>query len=102
MTSGATFLPASRAAPSEIGSPVPRSATITLIVRYSSGRQGHAARVVRLGVVALVAAQASHGMRPFGFEAVLLTILRRVLPDHLFGRRPGVVHLLLIGEVAVA
>src|SRR3954451_17355108 len=68
VTSGGTFLPVIRAAPREIGSPVPRSAIMSWMTMSR--------RLGELGVVGLAAvavqAQARHRMRPLGLEAVFL------------------------------
>src|SRR3954470_14024099 len=78
VTSGGTFLPVIRAAPSEIGSPVPRSGLpLPVLMSGCPGELG----VVRLLAVA-VEAQARHRMRTLGFEAVLLAVPGDVLGDH--------------------
>src|SRR5690606_20262490 len=101
VTSGATFFPASSAAPSEIGSPVPRSATSIRMAASLRGMRCQA-RVVGLAAIALGAvAQAGDRMRPFGLQAVFPPVLLDVHADDVLGRRPVVVHALLILEVAI-
>src|SRR5215207_10164775 len=91
---GRTFLPVARAAPTDIGSPVPRST-------MSGGRPLLGGKLGVTGIVGLLVlaldAQSRHRMRPVGLQAVFLSAGLAVLPDDVVAGRPVAVHAPLVG-----